>query len=200
MTDRPTRTTTMLFRKLDPPIGPDGRPAYGLPAATLAALAATTLAVAAMYAALASRFLYDHPRWASAAIAAAAVLPGAGIFLLARRVLARYGLYLWQSWAAAVVAATLMYAAPGWAYGLFPRVDDRYERELGGPGNCLHDTPYNLMRASTTYTRDHPGRMIVEPLQNGLPALRLDNAVNGGLRHLTPADATARRILAQHDC
>ncbi|MGW2686288.1 hypothetical protein ACWC6I_24440 [Streptomyces sp. NPDC001414] len=190
----------MIFRKLDPPLGPDGRPDYGLPAAVLAALAALTLAIAAMYAALASRFLHDHPRWASTAIVAAAVLPGTGIFLLARRLLARHGLYLWQSWAAAAVATTLMYATPGWAYGIFPRVDDRYERELGGPGHCLHDTPYDLKRARTTYAGDHPGRMVVEPLHSGLPALQLDNAVNGGLRHLTPADAAARRILAQHNC
>lgn len=82
----------MLFRKLAPPIGPDGRPDYGLSAAALAALAALTVVIAAMYAALASRFLHDHPRWASAAITAGAVLPGTGIFLLAR-----HGLYLWQS-------------------------------------------------------------------------------------------------------
>ncbi|MGW1290553.1 hypothetical protein ACWD4N_45005, partial [Streptomyces sp. NPDC002586] len=87
-----------------------------------------------------------------------------------------------------------------WARTIFPPVYDRYEAELGGPGQCLHNTPYSLDRAQTTFAEHRPGRMIVRPIGQGLPVLELDNAVDGGLHHLTPANNSARRLLAAYRC
>ncbi|MFE9621359.1 hypothetical protein ACFYOJ_36250, partial [Streptomyces sp. NPDC006384] len=116
------------------------------------------------------------------------------------RLLARFGLYLWQSIVAGIVLLTIMSSAPDWAQTLFPRAVERYERELGGPGRCLYSTPYNLDRTQTTFADDHPGRMVIDPIAEGLPVLRLDHAVDGGLQHLVPADAAARKILEQYGC
>lgn len=192
----------MLFREIGPPLSPSREPDYGLPAAVLAAAVALALAVLASYMALASRLMHDHPLLAGAAITAGAVLPSTGAFLLARRILERHGLYLWQSLLVAAGLVAVVCAAPGWAFGLFPRADDRYERELAGPGRCLHGTPYALDRARTTFSTPADGRrqMTVTPLGPGLRPLRLDNAVDGGWRRLQPADRATRLILDAHGC
>lgn len=89
-----------------------------------------------------------------------------------------------------------MGSTPTWARTMFPPVYDRY----GGPGQCLHNTPYSLDRAQTAFVEHHPDRMIVRPIGHGLPVLALDNAVDGGLQHLAPADAASRRVLTTYGC
>lgn len=197
---RPERSQIPAFlRRLDPPRTADGRPDYRPPAAALAACTAIVFMFVAFYMALYSKLWHHHQHLAMAAVFAGTALPVLAVYVAAHRLLARTGLYLWQSVLAGTILLTVMGSAHDWAQAIFPRADDRYETELGGPGRCLHATPYNLDRAQTT-SDDHQGRMVVDPIADGLPALRLDNAVDGGLKHLSPADPTARKILARYGC
>ncbi|WP_328973416.1 hypothetical protein [Streptomyces sp. NBC_00239] len=189
-----------FLRRLDPPRTWDGRPDYRPPAAFLAAGAAFVLVFTGFYLALYSKLWHRHQHLALAAVFAGAALLSIALYAIVHRLLARFGLYLWQSILASIVLLAVMSSAPDWARSLFPRAYDRYERELGGPGHCLHTTPYNLSRAQTTFADDHPGRMVIDPIAEGLPVLRLNHAVDGGLKHLTPADAAARKILNQYGC
>ncbi|MFF9436449.1 hypothetical protein ACF1BP_22245 [Streptomyces sp. NPDC014735] len=189
-----------FLRRLDPPRTLDGRPDYRPPAAILAACTALVFMFTGFYLALYSKLWHNHQHLALAAVFAGAVLPALAVYTVTRRLLARIGLYLWQSVLASVLLLAIMGSASDWAQALFPRADDRYERELGGPGQCLHGTPYNLDRAQTTYADEHPGQMVIDPIADGLPALRLDHAVDGGLKNLVPADAAAREILDRYGC
>ncbi|MFG2211030.1 hypothetical protein [Streptomyces sp. NPDC048638] len=198
---RPERSQIPAFlRRLDPPRTWDGRADYRPPAAILAAATAFVLVFAGFYLALYSKFFHHHKHLALAAVFTGAALLALAVYAIAHRLLARFGLYLWQSVLASIVLLTVMSWAPDWAQTLFPRADDRYERELGGPGQCLHNTPYNLDRTQTTFADDHPGRMVIDPIAEGLPVLRLDYAVDGGLQHIAPADTAARKILDQYGC
>ncbi|MFD4525600.1 hypothetical protein ACFWP7_17070 [Streptomyces sp. NPDC058470] len=198
---RPERSHIPAFlRRLDPPRTWDGRPDYRPPAAFLAAGAALVLVFAGFYLALYSKLWHRHQHLALTAVFAGAALLSLALYAIVHRLLARFGLYLWQSVLASIVLLAVMGSAPDWARSLFPRAYDRYERELGGPGHCLHTTPYNLDRTQTTFADDHPGRMVIDPIAEGLPVLRLDHAVDGGLQHLAPADTTARKILDQYGC
>lgn len=155
---------------------------------------------AAFYMALYSRLFHHHPHLAAAAVTGAATLPALAVYAIAHRLLARFGLYLWQSALVGVVLLGVMAAAPDWARTTFPRAYDRYAAELGGPGKCLYATPYNLDRAQSTLASDRPERLIIDPIAEGPAPLQLDHAVDGGVKHLTPADPAARRILAQYGC
>lgn len=42
--------------------------------------------------------------------------------------------------------------------------------------------------------------MVIDPITEGLPVLRLDHAIDGGLKTLVPADADSRKILDQYGC
>ncbi|WP_331746737.1 hypothetical protein OG923_34050 (plasmid) [Streptomyces halstedii] len=189
-----------FLRRLEPPRTLDGQPDYRPPAAVLATCIALVVMFAAFYMALYSRLFHHHPHLAAAAVTVAAMLPALAVYAIAHRLLARFGLYLWQSVLVGVVLLAVMAAAPDWARTVFPRAYDRYAAELGGPGKCLYATPYNLDRARSTFAADHLGRMIINPVDDGPAPLRLDHAVDGGVKHLTPADPTARRILAQYGC
>ncbi|MCX4826689.1 hypothetical protein OG883_44415 [Streptomyces sp. NBC_01142] len=198
---RPERNQIPAFlRRLDPPRTLDGRPDYRPPAAILAACTAFVFLFAGFYMALYSKLWHHHQHLAMAAVFAGATLPALAVYTIAHRLLSRIGLYLWQSVLVSVVLLAVMGSAPDWARTLFPRAYDRYEAELGGPGQCLYATPYNLDRAQTTFADDHPGRMVVDPIAEGLPVVRLDHAVDGGLKHLSPADSSARKILDQYGC
>ncbi|MBQ0888646.1 hypothetical protein KBZ94_27625 [Streptomyces sp. RM72] len=197
----PERSQIPVFlRRLEPSRTWDGRADYRPPAAILATSTAFVLVVFGFYLALYSKFFHHHRHLALAAVFAGATLLSLTVYAIAHRLLARFGLYLWQSVVAGIVLLTIMSSAPDWAHAVFPRVQERYERELGGPGRCLHNTPYNLDRTQTTFADDHPGRMVIDPIAEGLPVLRLDHAVDGGLRHLAPADAAAREILKEYGC
>ncbi|MEW1760520.1 hypothetical protein AB0393_28910 [Streptomyces cyaneofuscatus] len=189
-----------LLRRLEPPRTWDGRADYRPPAAILAACTAFVLFFSGFYLALYSKFFHHHRHLALTAVLAGAALLSLAAYAIVHRLLARFGLYLWQSIVASLVLLTIMSSAPDWARTLFPRVDERYERELGGPGRCLYNTPYNLDRTQTTFADDHPDRMLIDPIDEGLPVLRLDHAVDGGLQHLAPADTAARKILDQYGC
>ncbi|MGW1002131.1 hypothetical protein [Streptomyces sp. NPDC002520] len=189
-----------LLRRIEPPRTADGRPDYRLPAMALASCTGIAALFLGFYLALYSRLWHDHRYLAAAAVTGAAGLLAFLAYVLSRRLLARAGLYLWQSLLASAVLLLVMGSTPTWARTIFPAAYDRYEAELGGPGRCLHNTPYNLDRAQTTFAEHHPDRMIVRPIEQGLPVLALDNAVDGGLRHLAPADATSRRIFTTYRC
>ncbi|WP_432156193.1 hypothetical protein [Streptomyces sp. bgisy153] len=188
-----------LLRRIEPPRTADGRPDYRLPAMALASCTGIAALFLGFYLALYSRLWHDHQHLAAAAVAGAA-LPALLAYVLSRHLLARTGLYLWQSLLASAVLLFVMGSTPTWARTIFPPAYDRYEAELGGPGQCLHNTPYNLDRAQTTFAEHRPDRMIVRPIRHGLPSLALDNAVDGGLQHLAPADAASRRILTTYGC
>ncbi|WP_327359617.1 hypothetical protein [Streptomyces sp. NBC_01304] len=189
-----------ILRRLDPPRNAAGQPDYRPPAAVLAVFTAFVAMFTGFHLALASKFWHHHQHFALAAVYAGALLAAAAVYHLAHRLLARTGLYLWQSALAGVVLLVVMSSAYDWAHAIFPRALDRYEAELGGPGRCLHSTPYDLNRSQSAYDADHPGRLIVDPLEPGLPALRLDNAVDGGIHHLTPANRASRKILTSYGC
>ena len=199
---RPPERSQMpkLLRRLEPPRTWDGRADYRPPAAILAACTALVLVFLGFYLALYSKFFHHHRHLALAAVFAGAALLSLAVYAIVHRLLARHGLYLWQSIVASIVLLTIMSSASNWAQTLFPRADERYERELGGPGQCLYNTPYNLDRTKTTFADDHPGRMLIDPIAEGLPVLRLDHAVDGGLQHLAPADTAAHKILDQYGC
>lgn len=194
------RQIPALLRRLDPPRTWDGCADYRPPAAIFAACTAFVLVFSGFYLALYSKFFHHHRHLALAAVFAGAALLSLAVYAIVHRLLARFGLYLWQSIVASIALLAIMSSAPDWAQTLFPRAVERYERELGGPGRCLHNTPYNLDRTQTTFADDHPGRMVIDPIDENLPVLRLNHAVDGGLQHLAPADAAARRILDQYGC
>ncbi|MEO3976925.1 hypothetical protein [Streptomyces sp. CAU 1734] len=200
VTGGPARGPLPAFlRRLDPPRTADGRPDYRPPAAALAAGTALSLLVLGLSMAHSSGFWDHHRTAATAAVMAGTVLPALAVYSASHRLLARTGLYLWQSVVAGIVFLVVIGSAQSWAQHLFPRAYDRYEREFGGPGQCLHHTPYHLDRSQTTFTEGRE-RMVVEPVPKGPPPLRLDNAVDGGLKPLTPADSTTRKILTEYGC
>lgn len=190
----------MLFRRLEPPRTAAGAPDYRPPAMVFAAVMAVALMLTSFHMALASQLFHDHRRTAYALVCAATMVPFLALYAVAHRILARFGLYMWQSLTVGLVALYAMSAAPSWAEAVFPRVHTRYERELSGPGRCLFNSPYRLDRAQTTYPGPERNQMLIDPIEDGHPKLRLDNAVDGGLRHLKPADASSRQILTAYGC
>ncbi|MFE9406846.1 hypothetical protein ACFYNY_34625 [Streptomyces sp. NPDC006530] len=158
-----------------------------------------------------ARLLFDH-LWLSGAVWAGAAALGfaAGwgvsrLFGFQRRTLTpRF----------AVISLVLAYAAV-WgvnsvASHIFMNVWDRFDAELGGPGQCLAGTPYGKDRASVvTWVTKGDDRMEISPggpVPEGTPTgykypvLKLKNAVNGGTRPLAPADDTSRDLLRSYGC
>ncbi|WP_250305235.1 hypothetical protein [Streptomyces sp. A 4/2] len=188
-------------------VSPDahGKPDYTVLAGGITVGAMWVVMISAMYFALESRLLHDHRNVALAVVCAVTVIASLGVFLAARAFFRRFGAHWWHVILATVVLCCVGAAAPKAAAYVFPDQMERYHRELGGPGQCLHDTPYGSDRefpksSQITYDNQAPGRMTVTPLDRTYPPLVLDHAVRGGLHALTPTDAKARQILESHGC
>ncbi|WP_124286745.1 hypothetical protein [Streptomyces sp. ADI92-24] len=158
-----------------------------------------------------ARLLFDH-LWLSGAVWAGAAALGfaAGwglsrLFRFQRRTLTPKF---------AVISLVLAFAAV-WgvnsiASHIFMSAWDRFDAELGGPGQCLAGTPYGKDRASVvTWAVEGDDRMEIwpgGPVPKGTPkgykypALKLKHAVNGGTRPLAPADSTSRDLLRSYGC
>ncbi|MEU5436478.1 hypothetical protein AB0G73_24290 [Streptomyces sp. NPDC020719] len=132
-------------------------------------------------------------------VAGVCLVPAYAVYFAARPLIARYGLRVWQCALVGVLLATVVWAGPKASAHVWPRAMDRYERELGGAGQCLHNSPYRLDRAVTKFVRDR-AQMVVQPLAKDTPALRLKNARDGGMRALAPADAQSKKVLAAYGC
>lgn len=182
-----------------------GEPNYTAPAGGIAVGTMWVAMISGMYFALESRFLHDHRNVALVVVCAVTVLTSLGVFVGARAFFRRFGAHWWHIILATVVLCWVGAQAPDAAAYVFPDQMERYHRELGGPGQCLHNTPYGSDRefpksSQVTYDNQAPGRMTVTPLDKAYPPLMLDHAVRGGLHALTPADARARQILASYGC
>ncbi|WP_051708965.1 hypothetical protein [Streptomyces sp. NRRL S-350] len=182
-----------------------GKPDYTAPAGGIAVGTMWVAMISGMYFALESQLLHNHHNVALAVVSAATVLTTFAVFFTARAVFRRFGAHWWHLILATVVLCCAGAAAPKAAAYVFPDQMERYHRELGGPGQCLHATPYGSDRefpksSQVTYDNRAPGRMTVTPLDKTYPPLVLDHAVRGGLHALTPADAKARQILESYGC
>ncbi|MFJ8313987.1 MULTISPECIES: hypothetical protein [unclassified Streptomyces] len=153
----------------------------------------------ALCAVLYSKLWHDHRVLAYIVVAGVCLVPTYAVYFAARPLIARYGLRVWQCALVGVLLATVAWEGPKAAAYVWPSVSDRYERELGGAGQCLYYSPYRLDRAVTMFERDK-ALMVVEPLAKGAPALRLINARTGGMRALAPADRQSKEILAAYGC
>ncbi|MFJ2629013.1 hypothetical protein ACIO6T_38065 [Streptomyces sp. NPDC087532] len=169
-----------------------------------AALAASTLIVGLFFfttqLALASRFLREHRTAACTTILLSCTLVACGVLFAARWFFAKYGLYAWQIQALVLVVLAMGWTAPDVASYVFPPVEDRFARELGGAGKCLQYSPYRLADSRTTFSGRDRSRMTIRPLQAGVQPLRLDNAVDEGIRHLEPADRASRKLMNIYGC
>ncbi|MFE9424317.1 hypothetical protein ACFYNO_15265 [Kitasatospora sp. NPDC006697] len=182
-----------------------GEPDYTAPAGGIAVGTVWVTMITAMYFALESRLLHDHRNVALAVVVAVTVTASLGVFLGARAFFRRFGAHWWHIILATVVLCWVGAQAPDAAAYVFPDPMARYHRELGGPGQCLHSTPYASDRgfprsSQVTYDDQTAGRMTVAPLDKTYPPLVLDHAVRGGLHALTPADEKARQILESYGC
>jgi hypothetical protein len=174
-------------------------------AAGLAAAAVVPATIGTLYVCLDSQLLHRHQLPVLAAGCAVNCLVLLGVFVLGRAVFRRHGVRWRLLIAAVVVLAGLTWAVPKGAAYAFPDPMARYDRELGGPGHCLHSTPHGIDHgfpsASHVVPDDgRPGRMTVQPLDTALPTLTLDHAARGGVHHLTPADGRSRAVLASYGC
>ncbi|MFC0843487.1 hypothetical protein ACFH04_07030 [Streptomyces noboritoensis] len=122
------------------------------------------------------------------------------MYFAARPLIARYGLRVWQCALIGLMLAAVGWAGPKVAAYVWPSVHDRYERELGGVGQCLYYSPYRLDRAVTTFEGAGHSQMVIRPLEKSTPTLRLNNARDGGMRALVAGDEQSRQILAAHGC
>lgn len=116
------------------------------------------------------------------------------------------GAHWWHIALAAAVLCCTGAAAPEAAAYVFPDQMARYHRELGGgPGHCLHGTPYASERefpkaSQVTYDDRASERMTVTPIDKTYQPLILDHAVRGRLHRLTPANVKSSQILESHGC
>ncbi|HWU10664.1 MAG TPA: hypothetical protein VN520_30610 [Streptomyces sp.] len=188
------------MRRLPPPRNDSGSADYTTPAVLAAGTLAVGLFFVTTHLALGSGLFREQRAMACAGILLSCTLLGSGVLLTARWAFAKWGLYIWQIPALAVSVLAMGWTAPDIAAYVFPRVEERFARELGDSGRCLHRSPYRLEESQTTFSgRDHR-RMTITPLQDGVPPLRLDNALHGGLAHLEPADPASRQILDTYGC
>ncbi|MFB8056813.1 hypothetical protein ACFC6U_11800 [Kitasatospora purpeofusca] len=181
----------------------DRRDENGLLALSFAGTAAMLAGVGAFAFVWESRLWHDHRGAAIAAEVVAGGLAAAVTFYPARWALRRFRVRWWHVALAVAGMLWLVTAAPGAARYVFPDPMERFERELGGPGQCLNSSPYASDRAfprAAQVTYPGPGRMVVTPLERGVPPLVLDHAVRGGLEHLAAADAGSAEILRIHGC
>ncbi|WP_052069531.1 hypothetical protein [Streptacidiphilus albus] len=183
------------------PVEPDrhGNPSYSPVAGALGGAATLMLALVAAWVALTSRFLDDHRLWAYVAIAAAGLIGFLATYAVAAAVFRRYGARWWHVGVAVAALVCIGSQASAFATWVFPDPMARYDRQLGGPGRCLHNSPYGTGKPNVTTISD-AGWMTVVPLDTTFPPLRLDHAVAGGLHQLTPADGASRQILDSHGC
>ena len=180
-------------------------PATDLLAAGLAMTGGLVAGLSAAWFALEARLWHDRQLVGYAVVAAATGVAALGVYLLARWLFRRAGVRWWQVATAVVVMLLAGSAVPSVAGYVFPDPYERFDRELGGPGQCLNSTPYatdnGFPRSShMDYSEHAPGRMTVTPLDTSVPPLVLDHAVRGGLHHLTPGDARSAEILRAHGC
>jgi hypothetical protein len=124
-----------------------GEPDYTLPAGGIAMGTTWVVMISAAYFALESQLLHSHRTLAYAAICAATATASFAVFLAARSVFRRFGAHWWHIVLATVLLCCAGAAAPKAAAYVFPDRMECYHRELGGPGQCLHDTPYGSERA-----------------------------------------------------
>lgn len=186
---------TILTRRLQPPRTASGDQDYG-PAAGLAASATGTVccAISAMLA-VDSHALHDHPALATTALVVSAMLPALAVYTVARRVLPRTGLFLWQGAVVMVALATALIVAPRVSDHVFPSPWQRYDRQYGT--GCLTGTPYAGSEAGLSL---HGRELRVFGITREIPVLRLGPARQGSTRPLAPLDAASREILRQHSC
>ncbi|WP_327378749.1 hypothetical protein OG393_33080 (plasmid) [Streptomyces sp. NBC_01216] len=182
-----------------------GKPNYTAPAGGIAVGTMWVAMVSAGYFVLESQLFHNHRNVSLAVVCAVTVVSTYGVFFAARAIFRRFGAHWWHIILATVVLCCVGAAAPKAAAYVFPDQMERYHRELGGPGQCLHNTPYGSDRefpksSQITYDNQAPGQMTVTPLDRTYPPLVLDHAVRGGLHALTPTDAKARQILESHGC
>lgn len=136
-----------------------------------------------------SHVLRDHPALATTALVVSTVLPALAVYTVARRVLARTGLYLWQEAVVMVVLATALIAAPQVSDHVFPSPWQRCDRQYG--------TPYADSEAGRSL---HGRELRVFGITREIPVLRLGPARQGSTRPLAPLNDASREILRRHSC
>jgi hypothetical protein len=82
----------------------------------------------------------------------------------------------------------------------YPSPTERYERQLGGAGQCLGDTPYAVGEAAIEGPGENSEELEIGSLTHNVPALRLGPARLGSTEPLRPLDEQSREILRQHGC
>ncbi|NGN68436.1 hypothetical protein G5C51_31635 [Streptomyces sp. A7024] len=143
---------------------------------------------------------HDHRTWSYLiAVASTAVVGTAATFGL-RRLWDRRGMFGWHVAVFVLLQLGVLYGGTQASTYLFPSAFDRYERELGGSGRCLHGTPYAPDAAVIEGPERNSSRMTITPLEKKAPALRLDHARDGGVHALTAADGKSRAILERYGC
>ncbi|MCY0927896.1 hypothetical protein OTB20_17075 [Streptomyces sp. H27-H1] len=182
-----------------------GEPDYTAPAGGIAVGTMWVALVGTAYFVLESQLLSDHRTTAYTVISAVTVAATFTVFFAAKAVFRRFGAHWWHIALATALLCCAGAAAPKAAAYVFPDQMARYHRELGGPGHCLHATPYGSEREfpkSSQITYDEPGsgRMTVTPIDKAYQPLVLDHAVRGGLERLTAADAKSIQILKSYGC
>ncbi|MFJ2744825.1 hypothetical protein ACIO3O_34790 [Streptomyces sp. NPDC087440] len=165
----------------------------------VAALNATTMVL------VRSQVLHDDPATARAVIIGVPLIVSAATFAVAKVAFARRPVRWQQAAVATVVLAGLTLSAGPVSEHFYPDPMTRYARELSGPGECLHVSPYaseeGFPRSSRITVDDPgPGQMTITPVDEKAPPLRLDHAVRGGTRPLTPADDGSASILTSYGC
>ncbi|MYS39109.1 hypothetical protein GT025_33815 [Streptomyces sp. SID4920] len=110
-------------------------------------------------------------------------------------------------WVTIGVMIALVWGASTASSHVFMSSWDRFERELGGAGQCLAGTPYGSGNASLVTNGPKNGSDVMEvwpgsslPKGRKLPPLKLKNAVDGGVHPLAPADGTSRDMLRSYGC
>ncbi|MEU2874125.1 hypothetical protein ABZ769_33845 [Streptomyces olivoreticuli] len=98
-----------------------------------------------------------------------------------------------------IVLITVWSIAPSFTAKVWPTPDQRFQRELGGPGQCLATTPYSYKRAAMIAVDQREERMTIYPSAPGEP-LRLDHAKLGGMHRLTPTGDASSKVLTAHGC
>ncbi|WP_266328506.1 hypothetical protein [Kitasatospora sp. NBC_00240] len=152
-----------------------------------------------------SQLFHDHRPVAFAVISVSALAMALAGYGISRLVFSRYGVkWSYIGMVTAVIVAVVVGVPQVSAY-VFPDQMRRYDRELGGAGRCLGDTPYASRDAfpstsQVTYDDSRGDRMVVTPLDPAVPAITLSHAKRGGVHHLTPADDQTRKVLMSHGC